>query len=75
MKSDMTNQISILAAATGLILIAFYFLALYLNADTADWLPNVIACIGGFELYMFGQERWEAIKSKRSRDRGGPPRG
>lgn len=72
MKVDTTKQISVLASATGLILVAFYFLALSLNAETADWLPNLIACIAGFELYMFGQDRWEAIRRKRAGgDRGG----
>ncbi|AKM11655.1 hypothetical protein AB433_08065 [Croceicoccus naphthovorans] len=71
---NSTEQVSVLAATTGLILIAFYFLALYLGADTADWLPDVIACIAGFELYMFGQAHWEAFKRKRARN-GGDPRG
>ncbi len=72
MKLDTNQQMTVLASATGLILIAFYFLAMYLGTDTADWLPNVIACIGGFELYMFGQSQWEAFKRKRANDRGGP---
>lgn len=75
MKVDTSKQISVLAAATGLVLVAIYFLGLSLHADTPDWLPNMIACIAGFELYMFGQDRWDAIKRKRAGgdtgDRGG----
>jgi len=54
-KQDQTRQLSILACATGLVLAAIYFAALYLHADTPDWLPMMIAAIGGFELFMFGQ--------------------
>ncbi|WP_066556256.1 hypothetical protein [Croceicoccus bisphenolivorans] len=70
MRLNPTQQISVLASATGLILIAFHFLAMYLGTDTADWLPDVIACIGGFELYMFGQSQWEAFKRRRGGPRG-----
>lgn len=54
-KQDLTRQLSILACATGLLLAAIYFGALYLHADTPDWMPMMISAIGGFELYMFGR--------------------
>ncbi|MDF8331611.1 hypothetical protein [Novosphingobium cyanobacteriorum] len=58
MKQDQTRQLSILACASGLVLAAIFFGALYLHADTPDWLPMMIAAIGGFELFLFGQGVW-----------------
>ena len=58
MKQDPTRPLSILACATGLLLAAVWFLALANGADTPDWMPMMIAAIGGFELFLFGQGVW-----------------
>lgn len=58
MKQDPTRQLSILACVTGLLLAAVWFLALANGADTPDWMPMMIAAIGGFELFLFGQNVW-----------------
>ncbi|WP_144095090.1 hypothetical protein [Croceicoccus sediminis] len=71
MRLNATQQISVLASATGLILIAAYFVGLYLGAETARWLPDMIAGITGFELFLFGQVQWEALKRRRANTRGG----
>ena len=57
-KHNQTRQLSILACSTGLVLLAIYLGALYLHADTPDWLPMMITAIGGFELFLFGQAVW-----------------
>ena len=57
-KQDQTRQLSILACATGVALAAIYFGALYLHADTPDWMPMMITAIGGFEMFLFGQALW-----------------
>jgi hypothetical protein len=57
-KQDQTRHLSVLACSTGLLLLAIYFGAMYLHADTPDWLPMMISAIGGFELFLFGQGLW-----------------
>ncbi|MBS7668636.1 hypothetical protein [Croceicoccus gelatinilyticus] len=71
MRLTANQQMSVLASATGLILIAVYFLGLYFGADTARWLPDMIAGIAGFELFMFGQGQWEAFRRRRANGQGG----
>ena len=70
MRVNPNQQVSVLASATGLLLIAFYALARFAGTQTDGWLINVVACIAGFELFMFGQERWEAFKRRRGGGRG-----
>lgn len=71
MNLASNQQLSVLASATGLVLIAAHFIGLYLGADTPDWLPDMIAGIAGFELAMFGQGQWTAFRSRRANGRGG----
>jgi fatty acid desaturase len=57
MRLDMMQQLSVLACATGFWLAAMWFAGLWIGADTPDWMPLMIAGIGGFELFSFGRER------------------
>jgi Flp pilus assembly protein TadB len=63
-KSDMTQQLSILACVTGLLLVAVFFVAAWLGAPNPEWLPMVIAAIAGFEMFML----IDALRRKRAGD-------
>lgn len=54
------------AALTGLVLAAWYFVALYMGVKTGDTLPMLISGIGGFEMVLYGQDIW----FKRNRQNG-----
>lgn len=48
----MTDQLSVLACVTGLLLVAVFFVAAWLGTPKPEWLPMVIAAIAGFEMFM-----------------------
>jgi len=70
-RLDFNQRLSVLASATGLILIVSYFIALYLGLNTSPWLPEMIAGTAGFELFLFGRKRWAAFRRRRANSRGG----
>ncbi|WP_068077529.1 hypothetical protein [Novosphingobium lentum] len=61
------ERLDVLACATGFILAVIFFLSRFAGADAPDWLPMMITSIGGFELYMFINER----RHRRSGGRNG----
>ena len=64
MKSNMTNQLSVLACVTGLLLVVIFFLSAWQGAPNPEWLPMVIASIAGFEMFMV----FQAIRDRRAGD-------
>jgi hypothetical membrane protein len=48
----MTNQLSVLACVTGLLLVAVFFVSAWVGMPNPEWLPMVIASIAGFEIFM-----------------------
>ena len=52
MKSNMTDQLSVLACVTGLLLVAIFFVLAWTGMSNPEWLPMVIASIAGFEMFM-----------------------
>ena len=66
MELSQLDRLSVLACATGLALVAVFFILDWLGAPAADWLPMVITAIAGFELYM-------AIDATRRRRAEGRP--
>ena len=44
------------AAVTGLVLAAWFFLQLYLGGSSSDIVPMLVAAIGGFEMFLYGQD-------------------
>ncbi|MDE8654163.1 hypothetical protein [Novosphingobium album (ex Liu et al. 2023)] len=58
---DMTR---VWAMLTGLLLAIGYFAALYLRAAPSDLLPMLVTAIGGFELFLFGQDVWLKRKGR-----------
>jgi len=65
-RLNSNEQVSVLAAVTGLVLIAAYFFGLYFGIEASDRLPDVIACIAGYELFMFSQGQWQAFRRRRA---------
>lgn len=56
-RENSTKQMTILSTITGLVLAAWYFVALNQQMHTPQWLPMMIAAIGGFEMFLFLQEQ------------------
>jgi hypothetical protein len=46
------DNLSALSCATGLVLLAIFFVALGLDLSSPQWLPMLISSIAGFELFM-----------------------
>jgi hypothetical protein len=46
------DNLSALSCATGLVLLAIFFVALGLDLSSPQWLPMLISAIAGFELFM-----------------------
>ena len=64
MKAQMFDMMRVWAAVTGLALAAWYFAAMYLGFRVSELLPMLVTAIGGFELFLFGQDLW--LRKKRS---------
>ena len=62
-KLSGLQQLSVLACCTGLVLAIMAALAYFNNAPTFELWSMLLAAIGGFELFLFGQD----MKAKRSR--------
>ena len=58
MKFGTLDLIRVWAALTGLLLVAGFFGALYFGIKASPMLPMLVAAIGGFELFLFGQDIW-----------------
>lgn len=44
------------AAATGLALAGWFFLQLTMGGKTPELIPMLVAAIGGFEMFLYGQD-------------------
>ena len=56
MKLNAMQQLSVLACCTGLVLAVLCALAFYNGAPTFGEWAMLLAAIGGFELFLFGQD-------------------
>lgn len=70
MRFTQSEQISILASATGLTMIALYFGAIMLGVQANDWMPELIACVAGYEFFTFSQSQYRSWKRRRGGPRG-----
>jgi hypothetical protein len=66
MKLSSMQQLSVLACCTGLVLAVFAALAYLNRAPTFEQWAMLLAAIGGFELFLFGQD----VKARARRRRG-----
>jgi hypothetical protein len=64
MKAQMFDMTRVWAMVTGLVLAASYFAGLYLGLKVSELLPMLVTAIGGFELFLYGQDVWLKRKSK-----------
>ncbi len=58
---DMTR---VWAMMTGLVLAVVYFAATFLGLKPSEMLPMLVTAIGGFEMFLYGQDVWLKRKSK-----------
>ncbi|WP_156839265.1 hypothetical protein [Novosphingobium aquimarinum] len=52
------------AMLTGLALAVLYFGAVYLGSQPSELLPMLVTAIGGFEMFLFGQDVWLKKKGR-----------
>ena len=64
MKAQMFDMTRIWAMLTGLALTALYFVSVYFGAKPSELLPMLVTAIGGFEMFLYGQDVWLKRKSK-----------
>jgi hypothetical protein len=64
MKAQTFEMMRVWATITGLALAAWYFAALYLGFKVSELLPMLVTAIGGFEIFLFGQDVWQKKRSK-----------
>jgi hypothetical protein len=60
-------MVRVWAALTGVALAAFCLLMMFLGVKHSDVLPMLVAGIGGFELFLFAQDKWLAKRTGGSR--------
>ncbi len=64
MKFNTLELTRIWAAVTGVALAVWYFAAVYLAFQPSAVLPMMVTAIGGFELFLFGQDQWLKRRGK-----------
>jgi len=64
MKTQVFVMTRMWAMLTGLALAIWYFCAVYLGFRPTELLPMLVTSIGGFELFLFGQDQWLKRKGK-----------
>ena len=70
MRLTHSEQMSVLASATGLALIVLFFVSLALGFETNEWLAEMAACVAAFEFFSFGQSQYRNWKRRRGCPRG-----
>ena len=70
MRLTHSEQMSVLASATGLALIALFFGSMLLGYETNEWLAELTACVAGYEFFSFGQTQYRKWKRRRGGPRG-----
>ena len=58
MKLSMLDQLRVWAAVTGLVLVLWFFVSLYIGIKSSPTLPMLVSAIGGFELFLYAQDLW-----------------
>jgi zinc transporter ZupT len=64
MKAQMFDMTRMWAMLTGLALAALYFISVYFGSKPSELLPMLVTAIGGFEMFLYGQDVWLKRKSK-----------
>lgn len=58
MKTQVFDMTRVWAMVTGLFLTGWYFGEVYSGTAPSQTLPLLVTGIGGFEMFLFGQDRW-----------------
>ena len=58
MINDVFRQVSIVACLAGLATTVVFFIATFNGTPTPQWMPMLIAAVGGYELVQWGQGLW-----------------
>jgi len=64
MKTQVFDMTRMWAMLTGVALTVWYLGALYFGFKPSELLPMLVTAIGGFELFLFGQDVWLKRKSR-----------
>ncbi len=62
MKRREMDNLSALSCATGLLLLAIYFVSKWFELPSPAWLPMLITAIAGFEIFMV----FNALRDRRA---------
>jgi len=57
-RQAILRQVSIVACLVGLATAGVYFLAMWKGAPIPQWMPMLIALVGGYELVQWAQALW-----------------
>ncbi|WP_420382526.1 hypothetical protein [Novosphingobium sp.] len=57
-RSEILRQVSIAACIVGLATATVYFLARWKGIPVPQWMPMLIAMMGGYELVQWAQALW-----------------
>jgi len=63
-KFNTLDLTRVWAAITGIVLAVGYFALLYADAKPTMVLPMLVTAIGGFEMFLFGQDQWLKRKGR-----------
>ena len=63
---SMFDQLSVLACATGLLLVATWFAVFGLTGHGVDQLAMIIAAVTGFEIHLFGRVLHRRFMARRA---------
>ncbi|MEW9853965.1 hypothetical protein [Novosphingobium sp. M1R2S20] len=64
MKTQMFEMTRMWAMVTGLVLAVWYFASVYFGYKASEMLPMLVTAIGGFEMFLYGQDVWLRRRSK-----------
>lgn len=57
-RPEILRQVSIAACIVGLATALVYFLAMWKGAPVPQWMPMLIAMVGGYEFVQWAQALW-----------------
>ncbi len=58
MTEAILRHVSIIACLAGMATAVVFFLATWHGTPTPQWMPMLIALVGGYELVQWGQSLW-----------------
>ncbi|NYH94331.1 hypothetical protein [Novosphingobium marinum] len=64
MRLQTFDLMRVWAAITGITLALWYFFEVWSGVRPADLVPMLVAGIGGFELFLYGQDVWLKRKGR-----------